>query len=64
MTDEMVERPEVVEDEHLVFLDELRESGITNMFGAGTYLEQEFDIDRHEASKILVYWMKSYPGDR
>ena len=41
------------------FLDDLRESGITNMFGASSYLVNKFDIDRAEARKVLVHWMNS-----
>ena len=53
-------RPEIVEDEHLTYLDDLRESGATNMWGAGAYLEIRFDIERSPASKILSYWMESF----
>ena len=35
---EGLKRPEGLADEHLEFLDELRESGITNMFGVTPYL--------------------------
>ena len=45
--------------EHKKFLDELMESGRTNMYGATPYLMQEFGIDRAEARKILLEWMKS-----
>ena len=34
----MVERPAFVEDKHLTYLDKLRESGVTNMYGARPYL--------------------------
>jgi len=40
----MIERPECVMDEHLDYLDELRDSGITNMFGAWPYLMSMFDL--------------------
>lgn len=64
MNKAIIERPEVVDDEHLLYLDELRESGQTNMFGAGSYLQDEFNIEKHkEASVILRYWMKSF-GER
>ena len=53
-------RPAVVDDEHLDYLDELRESGGTNMFGAGPYLQAEFGLDQETASTILVYWMRSF----
>lgn len=58
-----IKRPEIVEDEHLEYLDELRESGITNMFGATPYLQNAFDLNRNDAGTILKYWMKSF-GER
>ena len=42
------------------YLDELRESGITNMFGAGNFIQVEFDVDSKEASRLLVGWMENY----
>ena len=41
------------------FLDDLRESGITNMFGAGPYLREEFDLSRADSHAVLGMWMKS-----
>ena len=55
-----VERPEVVKDEHLEYLDGLRESGATNMFGAGAYLESRFGLDKNTARTVLQYWMHSF----
>ena len=40
------------------YLNRLRESGATNMFGAAPYLEMEFDLDRREAKQVLVAWMQ------
>jgi len=56
----MSERPVFVTDEQLEYLDALRDTGDTNMYGAGRYLEAEFDITGKEATSILVYWMESY----
>ncbi len=56
----MTKRPEIVTDEQLEYLDELRESGITNMCGAVPYVMDEFYLAREEASEVLVYWMKSF----
>ena len=42
------------------YLDELRESGVTNMFGARPYLVEEFNISTNEAGDILSDWMKAY----
>ena len=44
--------------EEFLFLNRLRESGDTNMFGAAPYLEMEFDLDRREARTVLSEWMK------
>jgi hypothetical protein len=54
------ERPEIVTDEHLEYLDWLRDSGQTNMFGAGQYLEMKFDVSKRDAKTILLYWMDSF----
>jgi hypothetical protein len=45
----------------LDYLDELRESGETNMFGAGPYLANEFALMLPEAHAVLSYWMKTFP---
>ena len=42
------------------YLEQLRKSGMTNMFGAGPYLQQEFGLTRQDARDILVKWMESY----
>lgn len=42
------------------YLEELRQSGVTNMFGAVPYLMREFDLSHDEASKILSDWIGSY----
>jgi hypothetical protein len=41
------------------YLEALRDSGITNMFGATPYIERVFDIPRKEAVKLLVEWMEN-----
>jgi hypothetical protein len=46
------------------YLDTLRESGVTNMFGAAPYLEQAFDIDRREAKTVLLEWMNQFQAQR
>jgi hypothetical protein len=42
------------------FLDNLRESGICNMFGSGVYLEEMFSINRRESKVIVLEWMKTF----
>lgn len=46
--------------EYFTFLDVLRESGQTNMLGAGAYLQSEFGLTRQEARKVLSEWMQSF----
>lgn len=46
--------------EQKIYLDNLRESGTTNMFGAGSYLQEEFGLDKHEAREILKEWMDTF----
>ena len=50
---------ELVED-CLDYLDELRDSGRTNMFGATPYLMDEFDLSRKEAMSVLRHWMDTF----
>jgi hypothetical protein len=52
--------PEDINSEYYSYLDDLRDSGVTNMFGAAPYLEREFGLDRREARDILRQWMDSF----
>lgn len=47
-------------NKYWLFLEELRLSGITNMFGATPFLEARFKLSKEEARKILADWMKNY----
>jgi hypothetical protein len=63
-----VEKPEFASDEmleeYLEYLDFLRESGETNMFGARPWLMAEFEeLSKREARDVLTYWMKTF-GER
>jgi len=51
--------PETDED-YADFLLNLRDSGVTNMNGAGPYLQAHFHITKVEANKVLINWMKSF----
>ena len=54
--------------EYFRYLDTLRDSGVTNMFGAAPFLQEAFDLDKAEAKKYLMGWMKyfteGHPEDR
>ena len=57
------DRPEIVNDEHLRYLGSLRESAITNMWGAGAYVQKVFKVSAKDASLITTYWMESFGDD-
>ncbi len=44
----------------LVFLDNLRESGETNMFGAGPYVQDEFELTKQDADLMVGIWMRTF----
>ena len=46
---------------YFIFLDNLRDSGVTNMFNAGPYLQKEFGMNRYEAKDIILEWIETYP---
>jgi len=46
--------------EYFDYLVELRDSGVTNMFGAAPFLQEEFGLDRAEARNVLIKWMESF----
>lgn len=42
-------------------LEVIRESGVTNMFGAAPYLRELFpELSRMESNEILCNWMENY----
>ena len=51
---------DVSQDEVNFFLDMLRESSITNMYGAAVYIQDQFNVDRKTANKMLFEWMRTF----
>ena len=47
-------------DEVYLYLEQLRESGETNMFGAGVYLQKHFKLPKDKAIMYLSDWMRQY----
>ena len=56
-------RPSLVKEEHLTYLDQLRASGATNMWGAGAYVQERFSVNKYDANKIVGYWKQTYGKD-
>lgn len=47
-------------DQYYKYLDDLRESGVVNMFGVRPYLQRQFGLDPGEATAILIDWMSDF----
>ena len=46
--------------EYFDFLNDLRESGVVNMFGAAKNLYDKFELTMDEARSVLLEWMDSF----
>jgi len=55
-----MDKPEIATEEMLYYLDALRESGKTNMFGAGPYLAAEFGLSSSDARQVTLFWMNTF----
>lgn len=53
----------MTKNKYWIYLEELRRSGKTNMFGATPYLMAAFGLKRNEAVQILADWMQNYNED-
>jgi len=53
-------RPESYNESVKKYLDDLRESRVTNMLGASIFLEEDFDMPKVEAHACLIFWMQSF----
>jgi len=42
------------------YLDALRESGVTNMYGATPFVQEEFGVSRRAGHKLLGWWMQTF----
>ena len=56
----MTDRPSHVKDKHLEYLDALRESGITNMYGTAPYVQRAFRMSADKAHATLICWMQTF----
>tara|TARA_B100000780_G_scaffold67726_1_gene44798 strand:- start:957 stop:1130 length:174 start_codon:yes stop_codon:yes gene_type:complete len=49
---------EEFQKDYFTYLDELQKSGVTNMLGAASYIEDKFWIEPKEAKEVLNLWIK------
>lgn len=47
-------------DKYFAYLEELRDSGEINMWGASPYLEKEFGLNRREAKDVFLAWIRTF----
>lgn len=56
-----VKRPKYVKACHLEYLDDLRESGATNMWAAGSWVKRAYPrLSEAQCDGVLSYWMKTF----
>lgn len=52
---------DILQEEINLFLDDLREIGITNMFGAVPYIQLEYpELTEQQAKQALLNWMNTF----
>jgi len=49
-----------LQEEVNLFLDDLRESGATNMFGAAPHVADAFGVSKYEARDLVIKWMETF----
>ena len=47
-------------EQYFAFLDNVRESGKINMFGAASVLQEVYGLEKREAREILFQWMDTF----
>jgi hypothetical protein len=47
-------------EKYFIFLDNVRETGKINMFGAAPYLQKAFQLNKYDAKDILLEWMDTF----
>ena len=50
----------MTDNKYWLFLEELRKSGVTNMYGATPYLQEAFGMSYNCAKAVLIDWMMKY----
>lgn len=50
----------IVKEVVFEYLDDLRDSGDTNMMGAGPYVQEEFNLSKDAARALVLEWMETF----
>jgi hypothetical protein len=51
---------DIFEKKVFEYLMDLRDSGVTNMWGAAPYIVEQFDVSDKEATQFLMAWIESF----
>lgn len=51
-------------EEYMDYLYSLRKSGVVNMFGATSWLADEFGLSKRDAKEVLFYWMQNFDDEK
>jgi hypothetical protein len=52
-------KPEL-QKEIFEYLEDLRDTGVVNMFGSVPYIQEVFGLEKTEAREVLTKWMESF----
>jgi len=52
-----------LERDVLNYLNDLRDSGITNMFGAAPFVADQFDLTIKQSRELLSLWMDNFNNE-
>lgn len=53
----------MTDNKYWLYLEQLRKSGVVNMYGSAPYLMDTFDLTQKEAVSIVSDWMDKYNPD-
>lgn len=53
----------MTDNKYWLYLEKLRRSGVTNMYGAAPFLQKEFGMSYNAAKAVLSDWMLHYNPD-
>lgn len=60
MNKKTFEYKDKVQQKHFEYLDDLRASGETNMFGSPAYLQRTFAMNKDESYKVFEAWADTF----
>lgn len=50
--------------DYFAYLDDLRESGVTNMYGSGPYLHRVYGLSKDASDAVVRAWMHTFSHNK